>query len=53
MIESEAVTFLRSRMCYYHTKFKQQGRYSLIWKAKRDQAMGRLRLQQAIDQLDR
>ena len=46
--ESEAVTFLRSRMCYYHEKFKQQGRFSAIWKQKRDLAMTRLRIEQHI-----
>jgi hypothetical protein len=49
MIESEAVTFLRSRMCYYHTKFKQQGPYSLVWKRKRDNAIDRLCLQREIE----
>jgi hypothetical protein len=46
--ESEATTFLRSRMCYYHTKFKQQGRFSAIWQQKRHSAMDRLRTEQGI-----
>jgi hypothetical protein len=49
MTESKAVSFLRSRMCYYHMKFKQQGPYSLVWKRKRDQAIDRLRLQRKIE----
>ena len=46
--DSEAITFLRSRMCYYHSKFKQQGRFSAIWKQKRDLALTRLRIEQQI-----
>jgi hypothetical protein len=50
--ESEAVNFLRSRMCYYHVKFKQLGRFSAIWKLKRDLAMTRLRETQQLEAKD-
>lgn len=49
MSESEAVTFLRSRMCYYHAKFKAQGRFALLWAQKRDNARIRLRWLQDLE----
>ena len=52
MYESEAITFLRSRMCYYHVKFKQLGRFSAIWMLKRDLAMTRLRETQQLEAKD-
>lgn len=50
--ESAGVQFWRSRKCYFNYKYRQGGRFSYIWLAKRDWAIYRLDRQRELDEQD-